>query len=259
MSGNFCICLLKFLSHPGSTVSTILELGFIIIIITIGIAINMRFRTKLQDENKQMPIGRRGNVVAPVMSVFCLLQIIFWPFDLILLWEVTNEVVPVDSIHPWLCKGLVITLKSGRMCIAYHSLFVALIRYMHIVQDRALNQWNYERLANCFKFFCILFPLGMEALGTLTHGFDYFALVKEIRDCMGFSVEFDDGTTMEEPNLNELVKWTMIYLPASLVKALSYTYFISTIVVSSNIIEAYLYLRIFQKMKRYCNLEKEFV
>ena len=145
--GNFCLCFLKFLSNAGSPISTILEFVFILFIIAIGITINLKFRTKLLDEKKQMPIGRRGNVVAPVMIVFCLLQIVFWPFDLILLWGITNEIVSEDSIHPKLCVALLMTLKSGRMCIAYHSLFVALIRYMHIVKDKILNQWNYERVA----------------------------------------------------------------------------------------------------------------
>ena len=228
---NFCLCFLKFHSNAGSSISTIVEFVFISFIIAIGIAINLKFRTKLLDEKKQMPIGRRGNVVAPVMNVFCLLQIVFWPFDLILLWGITNVIVPVDSIHPKLCVALVMTLKSGRMCIAYHSLFVALIRYMHIVKDKILNQWNYERVAKHFKIFCIIFPLPME-----------FALIKEIGDCMGFAEELNDGANMEEQTPfistpSRLAKWTMKYLPAPLMKALSIIYAVATVSVSANVIE----------------------
>ena len=248
--GNFCLCFLKFLSNAGSPISTILEFVFILFIIAIGITINLKFRTKLLDEKKQMPIGRRGNVVAPVMIVFCLLQIVFWPFDLILLWGITNEIVSEDSIHPKLCVALLMTLKSGRMCIAYHSLFVALIRYMHIVKDKILNQWNYERVAWNFKFFCIIFPLAMEGMGNMTNSFKDFALIKEVGDCMGFVEELDDGKNMEEQIPSRLAKWTMKYLPAPLIKALSIIYAVATVSVSANVIEAYLYLRIFQKMKR---------
>ena len=249
MSENFCPCLLKFMTNPGSSISTKLELGFILVIIAIGIAINLKFRAKLLEEKKKTPICRRGNFVAPVMRVFCLLQMVFWPFDLILLWEITNEVVPVDSIHPNLCRGLVILLKSGRMCIAYHSLFVALIRYMHIVQDKILNQWNYERVANYFKFFCIIFPLAMEGVGNMTNP-PYFALTKEIRDCMGLKNELNDDLAMEEQVPSKLVQWTMNHLPPPVIRILSFIYTIATVSVLANVTEVYLYLRIFQKMKR---------
>ena len=217
----------------------------VLIIIGIGTIVNLRFRTKLQDEKKQTPIGRRGNVVYPIMSMFCQLQIVFWPFDLLLLWEITNEIVPVDFIHPRICAILLMTLKSGRIYIAYHSLFIALIRYVYIVQDKISNQWNYERAANYFKVFSILVPIAIEALGHLTFGSGPLTLIKEVRECMGVSEELD------APIPSDLVKWTMIYLPAPLVKLLSYLYAILTVIVSTNMVEAYLYLRIFQKMKRY--------
>ena len=246
---NFCLCFLEFHSNAGSSISTILEFGLISFIIAIGMKINLKFKKKLLDEKKQMPIGRRGNVVAPVMNVFCLLQIVFWPFDLILLWGITNEIVPVDSIHPTLCVSLLMTLKSGRMCIAYHSLFVALIRYMHIVQDQILNQWNYERVANYFKFFCIIFPLAMEGIGAMTTP-PYYTMTKEIEDCIGFEGELNDGFTIAKQVPSELVQWTMNYLPNSLIQAVSLTYTIATVSVLANVTEAYLYLRIFQRMKR---------
>ena len=237
MKGSFCPCFLRFISNPGSSISTKLEFGFILFIIGIGITINLKFRTKLLDEKKKMPIGRRGNVVEPVMRVFCLLQMVFWPYDLILLWAITNEVVPTDSINPKLCSAIMITLKSGRMCIAYHSLFVALIRYMHIVKDKILNQWNYERVAKHFKIFCIIFPLAMEGMGNMTNSFKDFALIKEIGDCMGFAEELNDGANMEEQTPSRLAKWTMKYLPAPLMKALSIIYAVATVSVSANVID----------------------
>ena len=249
MKGSFCPCFLQFISNPGSSISTKLEFGFILFIIGIGITINLKFRTKLLDEKKKMPIGRRGNVVEPVMRVFCLLQMVFWPYDLILLWAITNEVVPTDSINPKLCSAIMITLKSGRMCIAYHSLFVALIRYMHIVQDQILNQWNYERVANYFKVFCIIFPLAMECIGAMTTS-PYYTMTKEIEDCIGFEDDLNDGFTIEKQVPSELVQWTMNYLPISLIQAVSLMYTIATVSVLANVTEAYLYLRIFQKMKR---------
>ena len=200
MGGDLCLCLVEFMGNSGSSIATILELGFVLFIISLGITINLKFKTKLHDEKKQMPINRRGNVVGSVMSVFCRLQMLFWPCDLILLWGITNEIVPVDSIHPNFCWALLMTVKTGRVCISYHSLFVALIRYMHIVRDKILNQWNYERVANYFKFFCIVFPLVMEGIGNFTNSdlAKEFAMIDEIRDCIGFTDQLNDGMTSKE-------------------------------------------------------------
>ena len=252
MGGDLCLCLVEFMGNSGSSITTILELGFVLFIIGLGIAINLKFKTKLHDEKKQMPINRRGNVVGSVMSVFCRLQMVFWPCDLILLWGITNEIVPVDSIHPNVCLTLLMTVKTGRMCISYHSLFVALIRYMHIVRHKILNQWNYERVANYFKFFCIIFPLVMEGIGNFTNSdlAKEFAMIDEIRDCIGFTEQLNDGITRKEETPSKLVQWTLNHLPAQVVQALSIMYTILTVLVSVNVIEAYLYLRIFQTMER---------
>ena len=90
----------------------------------------------------------------------------------------------------------------------------------------------------------------MEGMGNMTNSFKDFALIKEVGDCMGFVEELDDGKNMEEQIPSRLAKWTMKYLPAPLIKALSIIYAVATVSVSANVIEAYLYLRIFQKMKR---------
>ena len=120
---------------------------------------------------------------------------------------------------------------------------------MHIVQDKVLNRWNYERVANYFKFFCIIFPLAMEVIGNMTNP-PYFALTKEIRDCMGLRYELNDDLAMEEQVPSKLVQWTMNHLPTPVIRTLSFMYTIATVSVLANVTEAYLYLRIFQKMKR---------
>ena len=251
MSKDFCLCLLKFHSNPASIAYIVLELVLVLVIIVFGTIINLKFRTKLEDEKKQTPAGRRGNVIAPVMNVFCIIQVVFWPFDLFLIWGTVNEVVPVDLIDPWLCKTLFLTLKCGRICIAYNSLMVALIRYIHIVHDRVSNQWNYERAAKVFKLASIFVPVVMEVIGSLTDGFNQFAEIEEIRDCTGYTDQLSTSNRSEEFMPGTLVNWTMNYVPLSLIKTIYYTYIVITVVVSMNIVEAYLYKQIFDTMKRY--------
>ena len=137
------------------------------------------------------------------------------------------------------------------MCIAYNSLLVALIRYIHIVHDKTSNQWNYERAAKIFKLASIYVPIAMEAIGNLSHGFSQFAQLETIRECIGLPARLNTSNTSEQPLPGLLVNWTLNYLPVSLVTSMSYTYVIVSVIVSSNIVEAYFYLQIFKKMKRY--------
>ena len=78
----------------------------------------------------------------------------------------------------------------------------------------------------------------------------YFALTKEIRECMGLKYEVNDGFANEEQVPSKLVQWTMNHLPTPLIRAVSFIYTIATVSILANVTEAYLYLRIFQKMKR---------
>ena len=251
MSESFFVCLFKFYSNPGSLSSLVLEFVFVLIVIILGVIINLRFRNKLLEEKKQKPIGRRGNVIAPVIELFCILQMIFWPFDLLLIWEVTNEIIPVDFIHPYVCQILLLTLKCGRVCIAYNSLFVALIRYIHIVHDKIANQWNYENESRRFKFASILVPLAMETVGCFFYEFNDYTLQEKIRKCVGFPERTNANTSMIEVLPGLPVNWTMNYLPFSLITALSFIYISIQVIVAMNIIEAYLYVQIFKTMKRY--------
>ena len=251
MSENFFVCLFKFYSNPGSMLSSVLEFIFVLIVIFFGIMINLMFRNKLLEEKKQRPIGRRGNVIAPVMELFCIIQMIFWPFDLLLIWEGTNEIVPIDFIHPYVCQILLLTLKCGRVCIAYNSLFVALIRYIHIVHDKIANQWNYENESRRFKFASILVPLAMETVGCFFYEFNDYTLHEKIRKCVGFSEHTNANTSMKEVLPGLPVNWTMNYLPFSLITTLSFIYISIQVIVAMNIIEAYFYVQIFKTMKRY--------
>ena len=243
----FCLCFLKFMESekPPSAISVIFELLFQSIIIGCGVIVNFRYWKKLLEEKRSMPINRRGNVIEPVMNWFCILQMIFWPYDLLLLWSITNQVLPNDAVPEWLCMIMLGSVKAGRMCIAYNSLFVAFIRYIHIVHYKKSNQWNYEQLSKWFKIASIGIPLAMEVLGNFTHGFTRYKDIEEIQECLE-SNKISNGLLV--PSI--VANWTMQYLPVSLVHAISYAYVIITSMVFLNIPEALLYLFVFRQMKR---------
>ena len=253
--GDFCICLEHLLIMKGTNiVSSVLELLFLSIIILIGVVVNSIYRTKLFQEKKNMPIGRKGNVIEPVMSLFCVLQIMYWPYTLINSWLTRNGIVYSESMPLWLCYVRSLVQKAGRICLGYNSLFVALIRYIHIVHLETSNQWNYENVARRFKMASIGFPIAMEVWGYFFHGYSQFKDIPQIRDCLATSPD----ANISEAHLETWIpsgsaRWTRNYLPDYIVDAMSYTYVAVSIAGSMNIIEAFLYLAIFRNMKRYGN------
>ena len=261
MVAGLCICLIELMvpEKPSSANATIFEFIFISLVIVCGVVVNCRFRKKLHEEKQSMPIGRRGNVIEPVMNWFCILQVIFWPYDLLLIWSTTNQIISSDDIPPWMCKILLILMKSGRICIAYNSLFVAFIRYVHIVHYKVANQWNYENAAKWFKIASIGIPIAMETVGYLTHGYTQFIEIDEVQECLTSHIvsnsSINDALLVPWDGAN----WTMRYLPASLVHAISYAYVTITTIVFMNITEAILYLFVFRRMKRYNHYLKSLV
>ena len=249
---DFCCCLLEFMAtdKPPSTMSNTFELLFTSMIIACGLILNYRYWKKLLEEKRSMPINRRGNVIEPVMSWFCILQMIFWPYDLLLLWSSTNRIISTDVISNWMCNIFFVVMKSGRMCIAYNSLFVALIRYVHIVHHKTSNQWNYKKEAKWCKIASIVIPIAMEALGFFTHGFSQFEDIEEIRDCLALPRVSNSSIIQDHHVPSDGANWTMRYLPISLVHTLSYAYVTISAIVFMNITEAILYLFVFRKMKR---------
>ena len=138
MSGSFCICIYRFLRGPQTVtiLSTVLEFIAVLTVIVCGLVLNTKFWRIIQEEKRSRVIGRRGNVIEPMMSWFSILQMIFWPYALLFSWVNRSEIIPSNSLPSWLCGLLFVIMRIGRMCLADNSLFVAVIRYIYIVKHK---------------------------------------------------------------------------------------------------------------------------
>ena len=77
MVDQFCVCFHEaFVDFPVHTWSTSLEFGFVALITVLGIRLNYKFLSKLKKERRETPIGRKGNVIDPIMRGFLIFQII---------------------------------------------------------------------------------------------------------------------------------------------------------------------------------------
>ena len=258
MTLGICHCQhFAFIYEPVSAVPMAMELLFICFLIPIGIIQNYQFRKKLKIEKRNRPLGRKGNIIEPIMSWFCCLQMYGFPYRLIFRWCLANEVVPFDIIPEWICVLLTLLDRSISFCAAYNSLFVALIRYVYIVHDHKANQWEFEKVGTWFKIVSISFPIGME----ITHSIiDIFGESPLSNESLKIGLETLDGCA------DVFVEWNITYnlhhqnvvtansdldpIIRIIFKILSYFYIIISVAVALNLIEAVLYCQIFSNIKR---------
>ena len=228
----YCKCLLKsFGAQPVPLYSTILQGVLSSIICVCGIFLNYKVSNKLKQERKRRPFGKRGNVVEPIMRWFVILQIIYWPFQLLFFWVHVNSIILVEAVPLWLCILMAASVALGRFIIAYNSFFVALVRYMYIVHEVKANQWNFETIGRLFQIGSIIVPTLMPILVITTFDLDLSGA-----QCGSFK-----GPAFD---------FTHNYLPGSLVHIVGMISFAIQIVVFLNIADAFLYAQIFSVIKR---------
>jgi len=201
---------------------------------------------KLEIEKRATPTGRKGNVIEPLMRWFLVIQIAYWPVELLYFWIVRNDIIHADMAPTWLCYGLQYAMATGRTFIAYNSFFVALIRYIYIVHRPKANQWNFEDVGRRFQVASVTLPVANVIVVMFTA--DGFWMKQKIgfEECVSHYNDSKIGDSVK----SDMVEWTLKYLPKPLVSALFYTAWTIVAVVYTNIIESFLYLKVFQTIKR---------
>ena len=128
-----CKCIYEaYIDPPMSIWTTLLDFFCYVVIGVLCVIINCKFIKKLQEEKRAKPPGRKGNVIEPIMQLFCKFQIIFWPYYIIYFWIHLNGIVPASLMNGWWCNvAALISIRFGRMTIAWNSFFVAFIRYVY--------------------------------------------------------------------------------------------------------------------------------
>ena len=128
-----------FVDRPVYTWSTVLELIFSSIITSFGLISNKKLLNKLKKEKQNRPLGRKGNVIEPLMRWFCTIQMFFWPLDLLFMWVTTNGLISSENLPTWVLYLMYEPIRYGRTYLACNSIFVAMIRYLYIVHYQKLK------------------------------------------------------------------------------------------------------------------------
>ena len=248
MADKYCACFYKVLvADQGSkALTTAFEFLFIVAVSVVGTLLNVKFWKNLQEERRCRPLGRKGNVIEPIMRWFCIFQIFYWPFELSFLWMNTNSVIPPETLPPWLCYILSNSMMFGRLTIAFNSLFIALIRYIYIVHHQKANQWDFDMVGRQFQIFSISVPFAVKIIETFT--LDPNLLVP--KNALASCADALNATVAREPFITSTLQWTLQYVPKSVTDFSSIICLIIEFVIYFNFVEVFLYYKIFRSMKR---------
>ena len=228
----FCKCLLKsFGDKQVPLYSTILQVIFSLVICVCGIFLNYKISKKLKQERKSRSLGRKGNVVEPIMRWFVILQILYWPMQLLFYWFHVNSIIEVTKVPWWLCILMSGSITVGRAIIAYNSFFVALVRFIYIVYEVKANQWNFETIGRLSQIGSIIVPTLVSVLMFTTFDFDFM-------------------WTQCGSSKRIFLNITHQYLPGSLLHMIGMISFLLQMIGFLNITEGFLYFKIFSVIKR---------
>ena len=218
-----CLCMYEaYIDPPMSIWTLMLDLLCSLIIGALGVMFNYKFIEKLQREKRSKPEGRKGNVIEPVMQLFCKVQIIYWPYYLLYFWLSLNGIIPSSLISDWSCTlGAIAAIKFGRNIIAWNSFFVAFIRYTYIVHREKSNQWDFDRVGRWLGVASIGIPIVYNIIDNLTNGFWEYQHGDAFENCMSLKLGLNNTNNATIPNIYPYA-WTVEYLPQSLIDSIYY-------------------------------------
>ena len=238
---------------PHELWSTILEFVFISLVIYCGVSLNYMFYEKLKAEKRRRPLGRKGNVIEPIVSVFCIFQIIYWPYKVLYFWLFSNEIVTIDNINGWWPNIFIESIRMGRLYIGWNSLFIALIRYIYIVHREKSNQWEFENVGRLFSILSLVVPILVQLMGVFTHNWQEFQTnLKDqdwLKDCISLNMNITAGN-VEIPYPTYPLKWTMSFLSEATIQKIWNIWFFLSIVSQFHVAEVFFYSKIFLTIKR---------
>ena len=268
-----CTCVYeKYIDTPMSIWTTILDFFFSTVIGVLAVMVNYSFMKKLEEEKRQKPPGRKGNVIEPVMHLFCKIQMVYWPYYLLYFWINFNGIIPSYLMNGWWCNVILqISIKFLRMLISWNSFFVALIRYIYIVHREKSNQWEFEQVGKWFKMASVCIPTFFNIIELFTKDHSEFKTGDTFERCISFYSESNvTGYTnipkmiglyayMNGPNMN--VKnttipniypyaWTIELLPEPIILVLYYITQVLVFGIGLNLAELFFYFKIFRCVKR---------
>ena len=244
----FSECSIKVFKNDSASFTSIL-IEFIVstTIILSGILINYTFLKKLEKEKRSKTAGRKGNVIEPIMTGCCWVQMVFWPTRLAIAWVFHNEILKLEMMPIWTRYLMLDMLMIGRVYLCFYSFFCAFMRYIYIVHYERVYHWDFEVVAGRMKLASLLIP---SIVGTISliavGGFQFQG--NEIFDlCSDSLIEQTNGNT----GISLLASIFPDYFTILVIRIIYYLTVFVWLIFGVNIAEAFMYGAAFARIRRY--------
>ena len=243
----FSECVIKVFVNSSSTPSSIFFEGLFCFIATVfGVYCNYTFMKKLRMEKKFKAAGRKGNVIEPIMTGCCWIQMIYWPIRLGIAWIFHNEIIKAEMLPVWMRYTLLTSLMVGRTYLCFCSFFCAFIRYIYIVHYEKVYHWNFEWVAKWVTFASYFIPCHVGILLiTVVGGFQFKG--NEIFDTCSDSLNHEGNGNI---GISVLASILPEYFTISVIRVVYYFTVIVWLIFGVNIVEALMYRSIFATIAR---------
>ena len=236
---------------------------FVFIVMPLGVAVCKRLYEKIKSEEHK----EKGKVVQTLIKNYCLIQMIGGPGLFLIAWpiEINNATLHiVDSSETIFAIHMVRALYLFyRFYLAFHSLIVAVTRYTFLMYDIQTEIYGVKKLRNLFISGSIGVPLILTVIFISVQPIEirWLKLFAVYNDSVSipFEVQYDGFRlveekigfiTAEEYNIG-LYNLISKLLPSPLVFGFQVFLGVTFVLISTNIVELFLYAHLFLHFHRY--------
>ena len=139
---------------------------------------------------------------------------------------------------------------AGSLVNVYNSLFLVAIRYVYMVHQEKANNWNFEKVGKRVQIASIAVPLCIQLTKPFTTTYDdYYKTNDQFKSCVDSVLGTNSTIGLQIPK-PILVQSTLNYFPETFLSVVGFVYNIVTALVALNIIDTFLYYKIFRHIKR---------
>ena len=140
------------------------HLFVIVVILTPGVFINMKFLNNIKHEQRK----EQGKTLHRIMKNHAIAQVIFWPSILFLRWLIRVDQLIILSPYPcfyhYVGPILRFTYVAFRLYIGFNSVVVAICRICFIVYEHNISNYGIDKFKKFIYGGSILVPLGIAIL-----------------------------------------------------------------------------------------------
>ena len=234
-------------------ISSTMDLIIIIVISSVGIAINWKYLKDMNEDDRMRPPGTHECILKDVMTTYTKGMIVYGPFYFCFLW-VLNEKF---ELPPWfqylLCYDQYMS-STVRLYWGLNSLIIASMRYTFIVHNKRVLQFGKARVKAMFYYGSILIPILLAVLSACSVQVpaNMHNLAQSI--CIDYYLEYHNISLQESKEVLDfgtpVLAYVHQYIPLEITGYIRTFVTVIGLLIFSNVLEGILYWKTFRAIRK---------